>query len=305
MGQKRVWNPVTARMFESFHAGSQRKRVNSLRRHGHLRQFCPDMPRLLHTDHLRNEAGRTAQCRTSASFTSAGSQTMHRCKITEHSSHIFCFSAHEHPLFWYEYLIKINQCLVIRILFAQINSFDISSYLKESLILRRSSQNVGDIWSVCRNRTGKSKIFIFRLHVCGRYNNNLMCKQNSSLITLKSADNNSVFPNLIDMNVIIPVRLFMRRQSTQPLHVGHRHRTAQIIFLYIINKIRKTFKIIGSQILIHIIGTRSQAGKSFRTGTAMCTTPYDLRQSTRSAGFPVGIFRRTQRRVIDTYLFSV
>ena len=139
MGHERVGNPEAAGMLKSFYARSDGQAVYRFSSHCHFRELRPDMTGFLHADHIGQQTCRAAKSRASAGLAAAGRQSVDCREVAQEPSYILRFAAEEYSFIRDEYVVEVYERLMVGILFAQVDAFDIAFDFKEAFILRRTT----------------------------------------------------------------------------------------------------------------------------------------------------------------------
>ena len=291
-------------MLEALQTGGQGQTVDRLGGHGHFGELGADVSRLAHAHHVGDEAGSAAQGRTAARLTAAGGQAVDGGEVAQETAHILGLAAQEDPLVGDEDLVKVDHGLVVGVGLAQVDALNVALHLKEALILGRTAQNEGHARRVGGDGAGQGKVLILRLHVGGGDDDHFVGKENAGLVALEAADDDAVLPDLVHVDVAVPVGLLMGGNGAQTLDVRHGDGTAQVVVLHIAQEVHEALKVVGAQILVHVVGTGAQSGEGFGAGAAVGTAADDLGQSTGGAGFLVGVGGAGEGGVIDAHRFA-
>ncbi len=259
------------------------------------------MSGFLYTDHVGDQAGGAGQRGTAPGLAAAGGETVDRREIAQQASHVLCFTAHEDPLVRHEDLIKVNERLMIGVALAQVYALDVSAHLEKALVLRRPAENVGDARRVGGDGAGDGEIFILGRHAGSWDKYDLMGEEDAGLVGLIAADHDAVVADLVHMDVVVPVGLLVGRQRPKTFDVRYGYSATVVVLLHIFQETHEPLEIVGTQIMIHVVCSGTQARERLGTGTAVGTAADDFRQGPGRPGLAVGVFGRLERCVVDAY----
>jgi len=234
MSIQRIRDKEATRMMEAFCCSRQGQAINNFRIHNHLGQFCFDMASFFYAYHFSNQSSSAAYSRASARFATASGQTMDCCEVAQQSTDIFCFAAEEYAFVRYEYMVDINHCLMVSIVLAEVDTFDVAFNFEESLVLRSTAEYECEARGISRDSASNCIFFIFRFQARRRDNDDFMSEENTGLVAFEAADIDAVRSYFVDMDIHIFIRLFARRQGTKTFDVRYGNSTGQVVLLYII-----------------------------------------------------------------------